>query len=188
MCRGAYFSLSEPTAETERMRSTPSVFRAKMLARKLQLAGRGCGGRARGGAGRPRVRPSSVPSTRRSEGGPNGVSTATSRAPVKPVHLVEAAAADDADLGRRLAQATDLQDVAVAFARARVRAACGRHDRRGCASGPPPPPPGAAAWPPGWPPGRGRSPSRRAAAGGWRWAGGRWARRASRPPRSTTTI
>ena len=34
MWRGSYFSLSEPTAETERIRSTPSDFMAQMFARK----------------------------------------------------------------------------------------------------------------------------------------------------------
>ena len=39
MCSGSYSSLSEPTADTERILSTPSDFRAQMLARKFSSRG-----------------------------------------------------------------------------------------------------------------------------------------------------
>ena len=64
---------------------------------EVELAGQRCGGRGRGGAGRRPSGPRACPSTKASEGGPKGVSTATSRTSVEALHLVEAAAADDPD-------------------------------------------------------------------------------------------
>ena len=83
MCRGAYSSLSEPTADTERIHSTPSIFRAKMLAWKVSSPGRIRCPRAWRGRKATR-RPSSVPTMKLSEGWPKGVSTATSSTSVKP--------------------------------------------------------------------------------------------------------
>ena len=83
MCSGAYCSFSEPTADTDRIHSTPSLFIAKTLARKLSSWGRIRWPRAWRGRKATR-RPSSVPTNRASEGSPNGVSTRTSRTSVKP--------------------------------------------------------------------------------------------------------
>ena len=79
---GAYCSLSEPTADTEKMVCTPSIFIAKTFARKFSSDG-SSGARAPW-RGRNATRlPSSSPTTIASEGWPNGVSTVTS-CPVKP--------------------------------------------------------------------------------------------------------
>jgi hypothetical protein len=77
-CSGTYCSFRLPTALAERMRSTPSVFMAKMLARNGSSDGVSrwpmpC--RARNTTSLP----DSVPVTSGADGGPNGVSTVTSR-------------------------------------------------------------------------------------------------------------
>ena len=77
-CSGTYSSFRLPTALAERMRSTPSVFIAKMLARKFSSDGVSrwpmpC--RARNTTSLPESRPV----TSGAEGGPKGVSTVTSR-------------------------------------------------------------------------------------------------------------
>ena len=97
-CRGANSSFSEPTAETERSCCTPSAFSAQMLARKLSSDGRMRWPRPWRGRKATRL-PSSSPMTIASDGVPNGVSGVDLGLAREALHLVEAAAADDADLG-----------------------------------------------------------------------------------------
>ena len=83
MCSGAYCSFSEPTADTDRIVLDAEPLHREHVRLEVQLVA-GSGGRGRGAAGRPPAGPRERPTSRASEGSPNGVSTRTSRTSVKP--------------------------------------------------------------------------------------------------------
>ena len=101
-CAGArIFSLSEPTAETERMRSTPSIFSAKMLAWKLSSLGQERWPRRV--AGQEGHAPALQQAQHEAVGGRAEGRLHRHLADVgEALHLVEAAAADDARCPRDL--------------------------------------------------------------------------------------
>src|SRR5208337_791879 len=80
---GLCSSFSEPTAETETMRSTPNCLKPCILARKFSSLGSSLWPRA-WRARKATLRPSSVPRMYASEGSPKGVCCSTSCASVKP--------------------------------------------------------------------------------------------------------
>ena len=99
---GAYSSFSEPQAEIETRSVTPARFSASMLARKLMADG-GTGGRARAAAGSKRdsLRARRTGCRRRAR--PRGEHALPVRV-LQAGQMVEPAAADDAQHGRRHAR------------------------------------------------------------------------------------
>ena len=101
MCSGAYFSFSEPTAETERMRSTPERLQGEDVGLEVELAGQDAVAAPVAGQEGDAPALERAHHERGPRAAPNGVSTAISRDVREALHLVEAAAPDDPDLRRR---------------------------------------------------------------------------------------